>query len=317
MTRTEQPGAGMNAIFVDCRPMVADCLTPELLRIVPGLAVNMGTPAEDELPGLLGGFRAALVFHTYLPEPVLAACPDLKLVVYLSTGASSYIDMDDAGRRGIVVRNTTGYADRAVAEHAFALMLAAARNLAAMDRGLRGGVWEPLGGIELAGKTLGIVGLGATGREMARLASAFGMRVIGWSRGGVPAGLDCEAVGLDDLLAGADVVSLHLAATPETRALIDRRRLALMRPGAILVNTARGALIDEAALVEALRAGRPGHAALDVFADEPLPGDHPLAGLPNVTLSAHVAWRTPEALTRLLRTGLETLRNELAALDNA
>jgi D-3-phosphoglycerate dehydrogenase len=307
----------MSAMFIDCRPMVAERLTPELLRIVPGLVVNMATPAEDEIRGLLDGFRAALVFHTYIPESVLVACPGLRLVVYLSTGASSYIDMEAAGRRGIVVRNTNGYGDRSVAEHAFALMLAAARNLPAMDRGVRGGVWAKLGGIELSGKTLGVVGLGATGREMARLASSFGMRVIGWSRGGVPAGLDCEAVALDDLLARADVVSLHLAATPGTRGLIDRRRLALMQPGAILVNTARGALIDEQALVAALRAGRPGHAALDVFADEPLTRDHPLAGLPNVTLSAHAAWQTSEALTRLLRTGLETLRDELAKLDRA
>ncbi|MFQ5959304.1 MAG: 2-hydroxyacid dehydrogenase [Alphaproteobacteria bacterium] len=303
----------MSAIFIDCRPEVAELYTGDLPGIVPGLAVNMGTPAEGELPALLAGHAAALVFNTALPEPVLAACPDLRLVVYLSTGVSSYIDLGVAERLGIRVRSVRGYGDQAVAEHAFALMLAAARDLAAMDRGVRAGQWEPRAGIELAGKTLGIVGLGGTGKALAGIAAAFGMRVIGWSRSGVPPGLFCEPAALDKLLAGADVVSLHLALTPETRGLIDRRRLRLMRPHAILVNTARGALIDEAALVEALRAGRPAHAALDVFAEEPLARGHPLARLANVTLSAHAAYNTHEAMTRLLRTGLETLRNELAA----
>lgn len=311
----------MGALFIDCPPRVDGLLTADLLALVPGLDINRGKPAEAALAGLLAGREAVLVFHTPLGASLLDACPRLRIAVFLSTGASSYIDLDDAARRGIRVRNTVGYGDRSVAEHAFALLLAAARDIASMDRDIRAGRWQPRPGIELAGRTLGIVGLGGTGRAMAEMATAFGMRVIAWNRSGLPPGLPpgvpCEAAELDDLLARADAVSLHLALTPETRGIIDRRRLALMRPGSILVNTARGALVDEAALAQGLASGTPGHAALDVFGEEPLPPDHPLAGLANVTLSAHAAYNTDEAMTRLLRLGLEALRDELAALAGA
>ncbi len=303
----------MSAIFIDCRPEVAELYTGELAGIVPDLVVNMAAPGPAALPALLAGHTAALVFNTALPERVLRASPDLRHVVYLSTGVSSYIDLAVAERLGIRVHNVRGYGDRAVAEHAFALMLAAARDLAAMDRGVRARDWRPRPGTELAGKTLGIVGLGGTGRALAGIAAAFGMRVIGWSRSGVPPGLACEPATLDTLLAEADVVSLHLALTPETRGVIDRRRLRLMRPHAILVNTARGELVEEAALAEALGTGRPAHAALDVFAEEPPGRGHPLTRLANVTLSAHAAYNTREAMTRLLRTGLESLRGALDA----
>ncbi|MFQ5783978.1 MAG: 2-hydroxyacid dehydrogenase [Alphaproteobacteria bacterium] len=305
----------MNAIFIDCRPEVRELLTGEIMDLVPSLEINLGQPVAEEIPALLDGRAAALVYQTALPERVLAASPELRLVVFLSTGASSYIDFDVARRLGVRVRNVASYGDRTVAEHALALMLAAARDLAAMDRGVRAGEWRPRDGVELAGKTLGLVGLGGVGRALAGIAAPFGMRVIGWNRSGVPAGLACEAVGLDELLARADVVSLHLALNDETRGLIDRRRLGLMRSNAILVNTARGALVDEVALAEALEARKLRHAALDVFGEEPLAAEHPLARTARTTLSAHVAYRTPEATTRLLRLGLGILRDELAALE--
>ncbi len=307
----------MGALFIDCPPRVDGLLTAELLALVPGLDINRGKPTEAALAGLLAGREAVLVFHTPLGASLLDACPRLRVAVFLSTGASSYIDLAEAERRGILVRNTVGYGDRSVAEHAFALLLAAARDIASMDRDIRAGRWQPRPGIELAGRTLGIVGLGGTGRAMAEMAAAFGMRVIAWNRSGVPPDVPCEAAELDDLLARADAISLHLALTPETRGIIDRRRLALMRPGSILINTARGALVDEAALARGLASGTPGHAALDVFGEEPLPPDHPLAGLANVTLSAHAAYNTDEAMTRLLRLGLEALRDELAARAGA
>lgn len=304
----------MSVVFLDCWPEVEAALTPGLRAIVPELEVNHGAPGEDEIAGLLAGRRAALVFVARLSNEVLAACPDLRLVVYTSTGYRSYIDPEAAEKLGIRVRGIAGYGNRAVAEHAFALALAAARDLAAMDRSLRAGEWAHRDGIELAGRTLGLLGLGGIGAEMARIGAGFGMRVLAWNRSGAPPGLPCEAAGLDAVLAAADVVSLHLALNDETRGIMNRRRLGLMRPGAILVNTARGGLIEETALIEALEHGRLRHAALDVFADEPLPGGHPFTRLDNVTLSPHVAWRTTEALDRLLRTGLETLRDELAAL---
>jgi D-3-phosphoglycerate dehydrogenase len=233
--------------------------------------------------------------------------------VFLGTGAASFIDLGAADRLGIRVRNYRGYGDQSVAEHALALMLAAARQVARMDREVRRGEWDAREGIELAGKVLGVVGTGGIGKTMAQLGAGIGMRVIAWNRSGVPADLPCRAVELDALLEAADVVSLHVALNEESRGLIDRRRIGLLRPDAILINSARGAILDEVALVEALRAGRLRHAALDVFADEPLPENHPLTRLDNVTLTPHAAFMTQEASTRLLRMALDLLAEERAA----
>ncbi|HEX9646218.1 MAG TPA: NAD(P)-dependent oxidoreductase, partial [Alphaproteobacteria bacterium] len=242
-----------------------------------------------------------------------AACPGLRTIVFMGTGASSYIDLDAARRRGIRVHTISGYGDRSVAEHALALMLAGGRKIATMDRAIRAGEWATLDGVELAGKTLGVVGTGGIGKEMVRLGAALAMRVIAWNRSGVPADLPAEACALDELLASADVISLHLALNDQTREIIDRRRIGLIRPQAMLVNTARGGLVDEPALVEALQAGRLAHAALDVFADEPLAAGHPLARLDNVTLTAHAGFMTREASERLLRRAFEIVARESAA----
>jgi D-3-phosphoglycerate dehydrogenase len=251
--------------------------------------------------------------HTKMDEAFLAACPSLRSIVFLGTGAASYIDLAAAERLGIRVRAYGGYGDQSVAEHAVALMFAAARQVATMDRAIRRSHWETLEGIELAGKVLGVVGTGGIGKAMVRLGAGLGMRVIAWNRSGVPGDLPCRAVELDALLAEADVVSLHLSLNEGSRGMIDRRRIGLIRPGAILINTARGAILDEPALVDALREGRIGHAALDVFADEPLQKDHPLTGLDNVTLTSHAAFMTKEASERLLRMALELLAEERAA----
>jgi D-3-phosphoglycerate dehydrogenase len=160
---------------------------------------------------------------------------------------------------------------------------------------------------------LGVVGTGGIGKTMVRLGAGLGMNVIAANRSGVPDDLPCREVELDTLLAEADVVSLHLVLNEGTRGMIDRRRIGLMRPSAILINTARGAILDEAALVDALREGRIAHAGLDVFADEPLPADHPLTALDNVTLTAHAAFMTREASERLLRMALELLVEERVA----
>jgi D-3-phosphoglycerate dehydrogenase len=183
---------------------------------------------------------------------------------------------------------------------------------------MRAGQWYPrLGGFELEGKCFGVVGTGGIGRAVARLADGIGMRVLAWNRSGVPAGLPAEAAGsIDEVVARADVLSLHVAETPETVGLLDRRRLALMRPGAILVNTGRAGLVDRQAMLEALRDGRLAHAALDVFPTEPPPADDPLLALDNVTLTPHTAWVSPEASTRLLVRGVEMLRDALAELAN-
>jgi D-3-phosphoglycerate dehydrogenase len=183
-----------------------------------------------------------------------------------------------------------------------------------MDRALRAGQWETLNSMELAGKTLGVIGTGGIGRAMARLGAGLGMRVIAWNRSGVAEGLPCAAVELEELLRTADVVSLHLVLNDGTRGFLDAEKLGRMKPGAIFINTARGAIVDEAALIAALEAGRIGHAGLDVFAEEPLPAGHPLTRLDNVTLTAHAAFATREASERLLRMALELLAEERARL---
>jgi D-3-phosphoglycerate dehydrogenase len=178
-------------------------------------------------------------------------------------------------------------------------MWAAARGIARMDREMRAGNWLREDGMQLTGKTLGLIGFGGIAAEVARIALGSGMRVIAWNR--TAKNFDgVEFVPLDRLLAESDVASLHLLLNDDTRGFVTRQRIAAMRPGVILVNTARGALVDEAAMIEALKSGHIRHAGLDVFNTEPLPADHALTRLPNVTLSAHSAFRTPEASVNLI-----------------
>jgi D-3-phosphoglycerate dehydrogenase len=180
-----------------------------------------------------------------------------------------------------------------------------------MDRAVRAGVWEPLESMQLNGKTLGLIGLGGIGREVARIARGIGMEVIAWNRSPRPdAGV--PLVGLDELLARADVISLHLALNDETRGLLDAKRLASTKPGVILVNTARGALVDETALIDALERGHIRHAGLDVFHAEPLRPDHPLVRMENVTLTSHAAFRTLEASMTLMRRAIDIVKRIVA-----
>ena len=253
----------------------------------------------DRLPDILDGAAIAIVDHTALPTEIARQCDGLKHVVFLGTGARSYMNPEELAELGIAVHLIKGYGDTAVAEAAIALMWAAARGIAQMDREMRAGTWLRDDGTQLTGKTLGLIGFGGIATEVARIALGSGLRVIAWNRSpkrhpGV------EFVELDELLTESDVVSIHLLLNDETRGLVSRACIEAMKPGAILVNTARGALVDEDAMIEALRTGHLRHAGLDVFNVEPLPADHPLTRLPNVTLSAHSAFRTPEASENLM-----------------
>jgi D-3-phosphoglycerate dehydrogenase / 2-oxoglutarate reductase len=176
-----------------------------------------------------------------------------------------------------------------------------------MDRGMREGQWLRRDALQLTGKTLGLIGFGGIAAEAARMALGFGMRVLAWNRT-AKAHPGVAFVSLERLLAESHVVSLHLLLNDDTRNFLSRERIAMMRPGAILINTARGALVDEAAMIDALRSGHIGHAGLDVFTVEPLPANHPLTRLPNVTLSAHSAFRTPEASDNLIGAALDHCR---------
>ncbi|MGB3391587.1 MAG: NAD(P)-dependent oxidoreductase [Pseudaminobacter sp.] len=305
----------MKSVYIDCTDFGQSVLTPAILSKVPGLAIHVGDPDPAKLTAMIEGAVGVLNGHTIMDETLLTRSTALRTIVFLGTGASTYIDLAAAERLGISVRTVRGYGDRTIAEHAFALMLAGARSIAKMDREIRRREWIAPVGIELAGKRLGVIGTGGIGRELIRLAAAFGMEVVAWNRSGVPADLPCKQVSLDDLLETAHVVSLHLALNDQTNGLLSRGKLEKMRPDAILVNVARGALIDEAALVDLLRQGRIAHAALDVFEQEPLPRDHPLTTLDNVTLTSHAAFKSREAMVRLLSTGFDLLREELYALS--
>jgi D-3-phosphoglycerate dehydrogenase / 2-oxoglutarate reductase len=300
----------MKATFIDCPPFLHELYRGDLAEIVPDLSINVGSPAPDEVIRLLEGSAFAMNDHTTMSAALLEKCPSLKCIVFLGTGAASFIDLAAAERLGIRVRTYGGYGDQSVAEHAIALMFAAGRGIARMDREIRAGRFEPVNGIEFAGKSLGVVGTGGIGKAMVRLGAGLGMRVLAWNRSGVPADLPAQATELDQLLAQADVVSIHLTLNDGTRGFIDRRRLGLLKPGAIFINTARGAIVDEEALIEALRTQRIAHAGLDVFTTEPLAPGHPLAALPNVTLTAHAAFATREASERLLRIALEIVAEE-------
>jgi len=254
---------------------------------------------QDQLPGVLDGAEIAIVDHTALPTEVARKCVGLKHVVFLGTGARSYMNPEELAELGIAVHLIRGYGDTAVAESTIALMWAAARGIAQMDREMRAGNWLREDGMQLTGKTLGLIGFGGIAAEVARIALGSGMRVIAWNRT-AKTYPGVEFVDLNTLLVASHVVSLHLLLNDETRGFLSRQRIASMRPGVVLVNTARGALVDEQAMIDALKSGHIRHAGLDVFNIEPLPADHPLTKLPNVTLSAHSAFRTPEASENLI-----------------
>jgi D-3-phosphoglycerate dehydrogenase len=261
----------------------------------------------EQLPGVLAGAEIAIIDHTALPTEIARKCVGLKHVVFLGTGARSYMNPEELAELDIAVHLIRGYGDTAVAESAIALMWAAARGIARMDREMRAGNWLREDGMQLTGKTLGLIGFGGIAAEVARIALGSGMRVLAWNR--TPKSFaEVGFVGLDKLLAESDVVSLHLLLNDETRGFLSGERIAAMKPGVILVNTARGALVDEAAMIEALKSNRIRHAGLDVFNVEPLPVDHPLIKLPNVTLSAHSAFRTPEASENLIGAAREHCR---------
>jgi D-3-phosphoglycerate dehydrogenase len=295
----------MKALFLDCNDQLAPVWRQVVRPDDPPIDVNTTPFAREELPRVAGGYAIVLDDHSYMPTDLVAQCPALKHIVFLGTGAASYMNVDELKSRGVSVHTIKGYGDTAVAEHTIALMFAAAREVVRMDRAVRAGTWTPQEGMQLFGKTLGVIGLGGIGSEVARIGRGVGMHVIGWNRtrrAGVP------LTELDSLLARADVVSINLVLNDETRGFLDKERIARMKPGAILINTARGALVDEPALIDALNSGHIRHAGLDVFQAEPLKPDHALAKLQNVTLTAHAAFRTLEASMTLLRRAIDIVK---------
>jgi glyoxylate reductase len=304
---------GRPPVFVT-RDLPGDALS----RLAEASEMRLWRGAGAPAPGALQeGAREAEGLLCLLTDQIdaslLDACPRLRVVSSCSVGLD-HVDLGEATRRGIPVGHTPGVLTETTAELAFALLLAAARRIPEADRFVREGHWTParswepdlLLGRDLHGARLGIVGLGAVGREVARRASGFGMRVLGWSRspGEVPG---VERVPFPDLLSASDFLSIHVALTPETRGLVGADEIARMPRGAILVNTARGGIVDEMALLAALESGRIAAAALDVFESEPLPAASPLRRAPNLILAPHIGSATIATRSRMADLAVENL----------
>ena len=244
---------------------------------------------------------------TRFSDNVLHRSPQLRLLSLWGTGTDN-VDLPAAARHGVTVANTPGVSAFSIAEHALALMLAVARRIPRVDSEVRQGRWPRGQAAQMHGKTLGVIGLGAVGRQFARIGAGIGMRVLAWTMHPNPA-LGFELVPLDQLLQSSDVVSLHLRLSAETRGFIGARQLEQMKPSAFLINTARGPIVDQEALLAALTSSRIAGAGLDVFDVEPLPPGHPLARLENVVLTPHSAGVTPEALEAGLQLSIDNVWN--------
>lgn len=297
----------MRGVFLDLGTVSnGDLDLSPLLRALPGLDVHEQTDAAD-VAGRIAGHEVVLLNKCRLPRETMESNPALRLVALTATGVDN-VDVAAARERGVAVANLRDYCTPSVVQHVFAVVLALTHRLHDYDALVRRGEWGRSGQFsvfpypirELAGRVLGIVGHGALGAAVARVGGAFGMRVVVANRPGgerLPGRVD-----LDDLLPQADVLTLHCPLTPATRGLLGEREFARMKRGAVLVNTARGALVDAVALAAALREGRLGGAGLDVFDREPPAPDHPLLapGLPNLVLTPHVAWAARESRQRCL-----------------
>jgi D-3-phosphoglycerate dehydrogenase / 2-oxoglutarate reductase len=246
-----------------------------------------------------------------------SAAPRLRVISRWGVGIDN-VDLEAARELGIEVRNTPAVFAEEVADVAMGYMIMLARGLHTIDAGVRAGEWPKPQGVSLAGRTLGIIGLGSIGRAVARRGQSMGMIVVGidpMPQAEVAAAeLGVQLLGLDEIFARSDVLSLNLPMSPENRHLVNAARLASMQAGSFLVNTARGPLVDEGALVEALESGRVAGAALDVFETEPLPAESRLRGLPNVILGSHNASNTIEAVRRVNRLAIENLLAVLEAV---
>lgn len=306
----------MQAVFLDTHPLdQGDVDFGPLAAVVPDLRLHART-SPDETVKRIRDADIVILNKVVLGEREMGAAAHLRLIVLCATGTDN-VDVVAAHRRGIVVCNCRGYATQALVQHAFALILALSTHLTDYDRAVRAGRWQqshhfglldyPIR--EVSGRTLGILGHGDSGRGVARVAEAIGMRVLVAER---PARAQPRPgrVVWPQVLETSDVLSLHCPLTPETRHLIDRAALARMRSDAILINTARGELVDEHALADALRGGTLGGAGLDVLSAEPPRDGNPLldAGIPNLIVTPHCAWGSHEARQRALQQVTENIR---------
>ncbi|WP_159992223.1 2-hydroxyacid dehydrogenase [Roseomonas sp. 18066] len=298
----------MTTIFLDCFDDMIPLWNAVGAAGDPAVTVNVEPGQPADIPALLAGHDTCIVDHSYFDADLLGRCPDLKHIVFLGTGASSFIDLAAAAKNGITVHTIKGYGDTTVAEHTIALALSAARGVAKMDREVRAGQWRQVEGLQVNGKVLGIVGLGGIGREVARMGQGLGMQVLAWNRSPIDSPA-APLAPLEEVLARADILCLTMALNDDTRGFLTAERLKLTKRGVIFVNTARADIVDNAALAALLREGHVRHAAIDVFSQEPPASDDPFLGLDNVTLTAHAGFMTPEATMTMLRRALDIVKS--------
>ena len=288
------------------------------LKDVAEVVLHDTKPADVD--GLISRVRGADIIlsfrpaFTRFPAAVLRACAGLRMICISGTGVED-VDVAEATARGVAVTNVVGASNQAVAEMCMALMFDVARQVSRAHNAIREGDWQGFEGIELRGKTLGILGLSAIARELAPMAAGIGMRVLSWSQNNDAErarAVGANAAPLEEVLAESDVLSLHMRLFPPLNGFLGERQFAQMKPGAILINTARGELIDEAALLAALAGGRLRGAGLDVFAQQPLPAGHPLRKHAGVVLSPFNGWNTSDASERMLRHSVDNVINFLA-----
>jgi D-3-phosphoglycerate dehydrogenase / 2-oxoglutarate reductase len=300
------------------RVLICDQVEVEKLSLGPGISVDYRpTITRDELLSVVGGYDGLIIrSRTKVDREVLDHGSKLKLVARPGTGLDN-VDLEYAKKKGVTVVNSPESLVEAVAEHVTLLMLAVSRRLVEADVGTRSGKWEKnsLMGKELKGKTLGIVGLGRIGRRIAEIAKVLGMSVVVYDVITIPqsvlAGLNAKVVGLDELFSSSDFVTLHVPMTPETSRLVDAARLSQMKKGAVVINTSRGGVVDEEALASALKAGRLGGAALDVFEKEPPSGS--ILSAPNAILTPHIGGQTEEAQSNAITVIGEKVRTFFSA----
>ncbi len=294
----------MTALFLDCPSDMIPLWEAVQREGDPKIAVNIAAGQPGDVQALLAGYDTAINDHTYFNAELLGRCAGLARIVFLGTGASSFIDVAAAEKLGIIVDTIKGYGDTTVAEHTITLAMAAARGVAQMDREVRAGQWRQIEGVQMFGKTLGIIGLGGIGREVARMAHGLGMKVVAWNRSPAESA-HASMVDLDTVLATSDILCLCLGLNEQTRGFIDHAKLARTKKGVIFVNTARADIVVGADLAALLASGHIRHAAIDVFSQEPPVADDPLLHAPNVTLTAHAGFMTPEATMTMLRRAVD------------
>lgn len=311
----------MKLVLLDSYAMQEGDLDWSPLRALVDSFVAWPRTPYEEAAARIGDADFVVVNKTWIDDAVLDACPNVKWIGLTATGTDS-LDLDACRRHKVPVANVPGYSTHSVAQHVFSLLLSICQCPDRYYRAVKGGCWQtdirPEYGVtpqrELFGKTLGIVGYGEIGRAVARIAQGFGMKVLAHTRTVRDAylGDGVDFLSLNELLAASDVVTLHCPASPQTRGMICDDTLAEMKPGAILINTARGALVDDAAVARALHSGRLGFFGADVVGAEPIRPDNPLLGCDNALITPHIAWATRESLDRLAAIVTDNFRSYLA-----